>query len=65
MSIQKKKLTFKNKHNELEKLVEQEDNHLELIINRYLDEKILLQDILIKQAQNDEDLENKICNIYC
>jgi superfamily II DNA or RNA helicase len=65
MASQKKKLTFKNKNNEVETLVEQEDNHLELVINRYLDKKILLQDILIKQAQDDEDMNNKICIIYC
>jgi superfamily II DNA or RNA helicase len=65
MALEKKKLTLKIKDNEIVNLVEQEDNHLELVINDYIDKNISLPDIITdEEAQNDEDLQNKIFDIY-
>ena len=65
MASQKKKITLKNKHNVLERLVEQPNNHLELVIKEYLDKNTSLPDIITLEANNDEDLQNKILDIYC
>ena len=65
MAMQKKTLTLKKKHSELENLLKQEDNHLELVINDYIDKNISLPDIIAdEEAHNDEDLQNKIFDIY-
>jgi len=65
MASQKKKIILKNKHNVLERLVEQPNNHLELVIKEYIYKNTSLPDIIIEEANNDEDLQNKILDIYC
>ena len=70
MALQKKKITFKTKSNqqniELKTLVEQPNNHLELKIQESIDINTSLPDIIIEEeAQDDEDLQNKILDIYC
>ena len=64
MSLQKTPIIFKNKHNELKTLVEQKDNHLELVIKEHIDKNTSLPDIITEEANNNEDLQNKILDIY-
>lgn len=65
MASQKKKLILKKKNNELERLIKQPNNHLELKIQEYIDINSSLPDIIIKEeAQNDEELQNQIYDIY-
>ena len=74
MALPTKKLTLINKpkvknnqqHTKLVNLVEQPNNHLELIINNYLDKNSSLQDIITKEeAEHDDVLYNQICDMYC